>query len=433
LGALRERRRRVYRVEWLERRCLLSTSGDVRAAATPPAIAHTPADVVVTSDQPADASDRQDSHATGLTIVSVSFTPRSASAPDKHGAEATTLVTSASAAHHDTLSSAVTVPESDEVVIHGSLETVARPDLYKVKVDLHTAIYEVELNPATDSEVAPKQLELLDGEGQVVGSWTVERPATDVVVDLRATAPSTNQVFYVGVLASTVGPGGLGAYSVRITRQTADESAGPLEPSLVPVAAPAGGGPAARPGSTAESSFASDGEDGEDAASLGLAQGAALPLPLRAAGPLGGILGDGNLTPLVDPRSTAMVDLALLDLVPDETPAAGQPRSEATEIAPLVRLRGADGLPLLTAARPSDLAPAASGKSQPKPVPRAAETPPAVAVRVRVPLHVSLALLGALSFTMLLPDLSSAFDRLRPRRRPLPRIAGIDFGREGRA
>jgi hypothetical protein len=345
------------------------------------------------------------------------------------------------------IATAQPVPDADEVVVEGAA-TADRSDYYRVALTPQTRSYQVELSASQDVTRPPdaKQLVLIDGNGNVVGNWTISQPATDLIVDFRPTAPPVaGQVFYLGVTGNACSPAAPAPYEMRISRQDQSEPVSattatlpatvitPLEtsnnqPDAIGVASATSPNGSVLPAS--------------DVVPIGLAQGATVPFPLRTAGPPGGILSDADPTPFLDRRSASVVDLALIDLMPDATGADVSEMSEkdVESTPPVIFLQRPGGLPLMTAVRPSDDAPraasgsatqlaavAASEPAQPSTSSSAAQT---ITPRRLGHYQLGLYFAAALSFTMLLPDLSSAFDAFRPRRRPLPRIAGVDFGPE---
>jgi hypothetical protein len=332
------------------------------------------------------------------------------------------------------LVSAQRLPDNDDVVVRSSLSATNRADFYEVPVNPRSRSYEIELDTTTNSAGTPEQLVVVDASGQVVGKWSVAPPATDIMVELRTIGPAPAPAFFVGILGD---PALIGAawYELRVSQATNSDQASPLDLTTVPAVSGMLPAPALHPDHSGELAVG-ESQSGDDSPALspalwlGLAQGASIPLPLRIASPLGGILADGDTTPIIDRRAENVVDLALVELI--DEPARNA--ADTTESASLTVLRGPGGLPLMSAIRPSDsvtnslAADAIVARSDLPGINEELAPAHAPARRAQVPLHVSLAFMAALSFGALLPDLSSFFDPLRPRRLPRPRLAGIDFG-----
>lgn len=477
----RVRRRRVYSLEHLEPRVLLSGAGAASAATSGGGVS---VPVVLTADLLQQIEALADRVASGAIAPStatsaastVNSTTQSAGSSHEAALAVDAVFTSASVGLSPTQIPAGTIsvvpgpstqhdvttvqklPDSDEVVVHGTITVPNRSDFYQVAINPRTQSYRVELNGGQDPSSGPKSLLLINGNGEVVGNWRISRPTTDLVVDFRPSHDqASTQTFYLGVTGDG-GPGGVPSpYDLRLSRQVSSEPASP-GPSPNPSSTPTPTATAAntRPAAVTAVDIAPSRAEaltgmpvanlnlGQtpaiDEQALGLAQGASVPLPLRAPGPLGGILSDADPTPFVDRRSATVVDLALVDLSPDASvDASAETAEHDVEAAPpVILLRGPGGLPLMSAVRPSDDMPqAGSGISAtaatawlPVLEPSDPGFPRESFTRRLVKYPIGLCFVAVLSFSMLLPDLSSAFDALRPRRRPLPRIPGVDFGRE---
>ena len=222
------------------------------------------------------------------------------------------MIVPETAAPHSTLASAQNLPNLPYFGVIGTLGSDNPVDFFQMTIGAAAAGIQFELVAQQPAASTPVQFSLYDASGQVLGTWTSgARPQPDGS-SLRLDLPSqsSGSTLYIGIsVPSPSGSGPAGSapttdYQLWVARSTApapplttgtgDGAAavpnasstlilGPFQPSTTPP--PDQQAQASAPISTAATAGTGAG--------LALAAGS---LPTRAAGPLGGVMANGNTT-----------------------------------------------------------------------------------------------------------------------------------------
>jgi len=277
------------------------------------------------------------------------------------------------AAPHSTLASAQKLPNLPYFGVIGTLGSDNPVDFYQLTIGAAAAGIQFELVAQQPAASTPVQLSLYDASGRVLGTWTSgARPQPDgsaLSLDLPSQFPDST--LYIGISApssSGASPAGLAPttdYQLWVARSTAPDPPlstgtgigsaavpnasstlilGPFQPSTTPP--PDQQAQASAPISTTATAGTGAG--------LALAAGS---LPTRAAGPLGGVLANGDTNQPAGRQLSVTVNLEgsvrsspPSDLDPRVAPG---PRAEpGQEDGPqqVMAIRGPGGFPLLGAA-----------------------------------------------------------------------------------
>jgi hypothetical protein len=411
-------------VEWLEPRVLLSSGARDSDASRKPSAAELEFRV-----------DRFEQAAEPGTSTSLPENAEFATAL-RRGSSETVVIRSS---RHDSPQTAQPLPVADAITVRGSLDASSKPDYYALRLNSRTRAVRIDLE-TTEGIVDPesRHLVVLDSTGHPVPTTVVSRTDSGLTVYFKADSQRPDQVFFLavgGTLATDVGST-IASYELRIHGIDDRPLAGPSVTAVSATVAPGGATLAIATNAIPDVPLSTDPSGssaaGQDTAPIGVGQGASSPMPVRLAGPWGGILADREPTLLLDARDAAVVDLDLVDLDVDPArPVSADVLSAgARRDTSVTELSGPGGFPLIGASLPTS-APYDLATGEP-PLTQAAEgrgditgTRLGWQPRRRASAPLGIALAGVLSFSLVLPDLSGAFQSLRARKRPRLRIRSL--------
>jgi hypothetical protein len=363
------------------------------------------------------------------------------------------------------------IPDIPHAVVVGKLGSNESIDLYKIPIDPNTTALQINVKAMAPSSDLPGRLWLIDGSGHLVGNWYLPANTHEFTLNLQALHEpfGTTIVFGVSHGNRPATDGSAANYALSVSRETSSTDQPPAPASVIAPMLPANG-PAVSMGPVGR--LAAQPADTSQTSDVGLAAqpaGAAIPsgvggslvvtgsLPTRSAGSIGGWFADSESTPPIDPLEAALVDLRLIDILPQRVSAREQPGlvddylAEPHGDAKLVAFESPGGFPLLAAAL-SPSRPHAQSEVSAALLPAICEAGGAVALsesaspagschpdgasdliasdpagertetrpKRRGSLMVGFNVVATLTFGFLLPDLVAALQGAEPRR-PLPR------------
>jgi hypothetical protein len=274
-------------------------------------------------------------------------------------------------APHSTLATAQVLPNLPFFGVIGTLGPDSPPDLFAMTLDSKTAGVQFELVAQQPAASPAAQFSLYDATGRTLGTWTTGGQPQSGSSSVRLDFPtsSLSATLYLGISVPSAGGSGPAgslpsvAYQLWITRLAGSDSAtssgtgaGPtVMPTPTPslILGPFSGAANASPSQQAPAAASTSNGAG---AGLGLAL-AGGSLPTRAAGPLGGVLANGEPSQAAVRRLTVTVNREgseplLQPFQNDPAVAATGPQVEPDpegDPRALVAIRGPGGFPLLGA------------------------------------------------------------------------------------
>jgi hypothetical protein len=352
--------REFLRVEMLETRCLLSgwpktagpaLAGPIEVKAPASEVAWIPSDDLRLPIARQDHDSDQD----GGSASGPESSPGPVGLPPENY-----VVIHESSAPHDTLSSAQALPDLPYFGVVGSLGMGDGADLYQFTLNSIPDRIDFGLVMKGSGSNVPATLQLVDGSGQVLGTWRLGSLGSSTIqVDLENVRPGTP--LYLGVSSgnpgSTGGSSGAVDYQLWVAhesgpRPTASTAVGSPQPGLAsPVLSPlliplAAVGPASTQGDSSSVLSASS----STSVSLSVTVGS---LAIRSAGASRGLLSNDDPAPLAGqgPGDTTSREVtastARTDSERGGEPRAGEPAVPGRDASVVVLSTG--GFPLMGA------------------------------------------------------------------------------------
>ena len=286
---------------------------------------------------PPSASQDLDTNYVGDSTGSPDVTPGLAGLP-----QANYVIVPESSKPHHTIASAQVLPDLPYFGVVGTLGAGDEIDLYQLALDSISERLDFGLVMQGSGGSVPATFQILDGSGQVLGTWKLESPGnSSIQVDIEKLSPGST--LYLGVSAGNsstpVGAFGTVDYQLWVARQPAllltsssiGNSTQPalalsvLSPLLIPLAAlglssPQGVSAAAltAPGTVSATASATVGS-----------------LAIRSAGASRGLLSNDEPAPLAvqGPGTSAPQEVAAGSLARPESEREGEPRPGEPAVA----------------------------------------------------------------------------------------------------
>jgi hypothetical protein len=348
--------RAAPRLEALESRCLLSSLGAKNGS-----FGGQPAPLSGTTSPAAVAQSTASSVRIGPTSEDAAYvaTPVEGDTGGADPRHASYVIVPESQAPHDTFGTAQVLPDLPFFGVIGNQVPGDPTELFQLNTSAITSGLRFELVSSQSSPAFPLQFSVFDGSGRVLGTWS----SGDGSISLDLSPLSPNSTLYLGI-SVVRSPGTEGAlppvgYQLWVTRSSTTTDSAPAL-SFGTGAAAASSTVFAAPFQPLSGANASQSKGDAQAAPSPTPTGpssdlrvAVGPLPTRSAGPLGGVMAVGDVTP-ASPRSPLAVDAesgarTFRTDGSEQASAVARGTEASQEDAPdgLVAFRGPGGFPLL--------------------------------------------------------------------------------------